>query len=101
MSRVLVLGGGITGLTAAYRLRQAGIEVKLLEASDRTGGIVGTTLAPDGAVREWGPDCFIATKPRARDLAIELGLEGELVGTRGEHRRSFVLRCGQLYYEQR
>jgi oxygen-dependent protoporphyrinogen oxidase len=96
MSRVLVLGGGITGLTAAYRLAEAGLEVLLLEASERTGGIVGTTRASSGAVREWGPDCFITTKPWAHDLAVELGLEGALVGTRREHRRSFVLARGAL-----
>jgi len=94
--RVVVVGGGMTGLTAAHRLVKLGHETLLLERSERTGGIVATERA-SGRVLEWGPDCFLSgTKPWARDLALELGLEGELVGTRPENRRSFVLCRGRL-----
>jgi oxygen-dependent protoporphyrinogen oxidase len=94
--RVVVVGGGVTGLTAAHRLVKLGHETCLLERTERTGGIVATDRA-SGRVLEWGPDCFLSgTKPWARDLALELGLESELVGTRPENRRSFVLCRGRL-----
>lgn len=95
--RVAVIGGGITGLTAAHRLVERGCEVRLLERSERTGGIVWTERAEGGRVLELGPDCFLTgAKPWAHDLARELGLEAELVRTTTAHRRSFVLTRGRL-----
>ena len=76
----VVVGGGITGLTAAYVLGQAGVRTTLLEASDRLGGKV-RTFAGDGFVVEEGPDSFIAIRPAAAQLCRELGLGGDLVGT--------------------
>ena len=66
--RVVVIGGGITGLTAAYRLtqaaqaREAPLEVVLLEASGRLGGTIATH-SQDGLLLEQGPDCFLSAKP--------------------------------------
>jgi oxygen-dependent protoporphyrinogen oxidase len=87
----VVLGGGISGLTAAYRLSKLGAEVQLLEERERTGGIVATRRE-GGRVLELGPDCFLTgPKPWARDLALELGLEAELQPIRTGDRRSFIL----------
>jgi protoporphyrinogen/coproporphyrinogen III oxidase len=88
--RILVLGGGITGLAAAYEAAKRGAEVTLLEGSERLGGKIRTeTLA--GCVAEAGPDSFITTKPDMVELVKELGLEGELVGTAGPSTVSVVL----------
>lgn len=79
--RVVVVGGGITGLTAAYRLVRSGSppgEVLLLEAADRLGGKLHTSVV-DGMPVEDGADSFVLRKPWALDLARELGLEEELV----------------------
>ncbi|MEM9608114.1 MAG: protoporphyrinogen oxidase [Actinomycetota bacterium] len=75
---VVVLGGGITGLTAAYRLASAGAEVALLERSDRLGGCIetGTML---GRPVEHGPDMFLGRVPWARELCTDLGLDDDLV----------------------
>lgn len=82
MSRphVVVVGGGITGLTAAYRLRQArpGVAVTLLEAAPRLGGKIVTEHV-DGFVVEGGPDSLVTFKPQAVGLARELGLERRLI----------------------
>jgi oxygen-dependent protoporphyrinogen oxidase len=107
--RAVVIGGGITGLTACYRLTQqaqAGnlpLDVVLLEAGDRLGGVIATRHeacpAPrsgDGLVLEEGPDCFLATKPWGVELCDELGLSAELTGTTTEHRQSFIVRRGKL-----
>ncbi|MGZ4150644.1 MAG: protoporphyrinogen oxidase, partial [Actinomycetota bacterium] len=75
--QVVVVGGGITGLTAAYRLQQAGVDVVVLEQDDEPGGKV--RAAEVGGVRlEAGPDSLLARKPWAVDLARELGA-GDLV----------------------
>lgn len=75
---VLVVGGGITGLTAAYALGRAGIPTTLIEASDRLGGKVRTERV-DGFLVESGPDSFIAYRPAALALCRELGLGDAII----------------------
>ena len=74
---VLVVGGGIAGLTAAWRLKQAGIAVRVLEAQERIGG---RTLSlrghfPEGIVAELGAELIDTAHVSLRGLAVELGLE--------------------------
>ena len=76
----VVVGGGITGLAAAYQLARAGIPVLLVEASERLGGKIRTERV-DGFLVEAGPDSFLAYRPAATALARELGLGDELIGT--------------------
>lgn len=78
--RVVVVGGGITGLTAAHELlrTQPGLELVVLEAAARPGGkIAGGPVGP--LVVDAGPDGFLARRPEVADLARELGLDDELV----------------------
>lgn len=99
--QVVVIGGGITGLTTCYRLQRQVSEhalplhITLLEASDRVGGILATAHE-DGVLLEHGPDCFITNKPWGVQLCEELELQEEMIGTTTEHRRSFVVRNGKL-----
>ncbi|HEV2862838.1 MAG TPA: protoporphyrinogen oxidase [Pyrinomonadaceae bacterium] len=95
--RVIVVGGGVSGLAAAHRLLElhAETEVVLLEASARLGGTV-RTYEREGFLLEGGPDSFISEKPAALELARRLGLADRLIGTESRHRRSFVVRGGRL-----
>jgi protoporphyrinogen/coproporphyrinogen III oxidase len=94
MARVVVIGGGITGLAAAYRLqelardREAAIELQVLESGPRPGGIISSQLK-DGFLLEEGPDSFITDKPWALALAKRLGLEKELLPT-NPTRKSYI-----------
>ena len=96
--RVVVVGGGITGLAAAERVAAAlGPEsVLLVEADRRLGGKIATETV-DGAVIEGGPDCFLAAKPAGLALVRHLGLEGELIGTDPRFRKSFIRRGRRLH----
>ena len=78
--RIAVIGGGVTGLAAAYeaRARDADAEIVVHEASDRVGGKLWTTTFAGRAVDE-GADAFLARVPWGLDLCRELGLEGTLV----------------------
>lgn len=100
--RVVIVGGGITGLTAAYRLLRAGrdesgapLEVTLLEERPRLGGNIQTEKR-DGFLIDGGPDSFVATKPQATALCKELGLGESLIVTTEENRKVYVLRKGEL-----
>lgn len=95
MKHVVVIGGGISGLTAAYRLHRAGARVTLLEASDHLGGVIGSVREGD-CLLETGPDCWASNKPAAMELANELGLGDQIIGTRPGTRRSFILHHGRL-----
>ncbi len=80
--RVLVVGGGITGLAAARALALArvGARVVLAEAAPRLGGKISTERT-DGLLLEHGPDSILATRPAGAALVRELGLGEELTGT--------------------
>ncbi len=91
MPRIAILGGGISGLAAAYQLSKEGQpDFVLYEASPRLGGTV-ETVRHDGFVIECGPDSWVSEKPWARDLAIELGLEAELLSSLDQQRRNYLL----------
>src|ERR1700722_3021220 len=77
---VVIVGGGISGLSAAYDLARAGISHTLFEKQPRLGGVI-ETRTQDGCVLECGPDSFLAAKPDLLALIKELGLEGEVIGS--------------------
>ncbi|HEX8991565.1 MAG TPA: protoporphyrinogen oxidase [Anaerolineales bacterium] len=105
MKRIVIVGGGIAGLSAAYyaaqRLGKAseGAHITVLEASDRWGGKITTDRVPFGGgefIIEGGPDTFLATKPYATTLCRELGLGGRLHGTNPDLKNTYVLHRGRL-----
>ena len=95
---VVVVGGGIAGLAAAYRLAKLDptVAVTLVEAEDRLGGKILTERI-DGFVIEGGPDSFLAGKPRGVGLCEELGLGDRLQGTMPQGRRAYVWSRGRLH----
>jgi len=101
ISRVAVVGGGITGLTAAHRLYELAssarhpIHVILHEATQRLGGVV-STVRRDGLLIEEGPDSILAEKPWAHELAARVGLSGHVIRTNPAQRRSFIVRRRRL-----
>lgn len=80
MTRVVVVGAGITGLAAAWRLRRdlPGAEVVVLEAGERPGGLVHTSPF-DGVPLDTAADAFLARVPDAVALCAELGIDDQLV----------------------
>jgi oxygen-dependent protoporphyrinogen oxidase len=95
MKRIAVIGGGISGLSAAFTLekhRRKGIplEYVLLESSNRFGGVIQTERL-DGCVLEAGPDSFLTEKPWAADLCRELGLGDQLIGSNDAERKTYLL----------
>jgi protoporphyrinogen/coproporphyrinogen III oxidase len=92
---VVIVGGGISGLSAAYDLARAGITHTLFEKMPRLGGVI-ETRTEDGCLLECGPDSFISSKPEALALIKELGLEGEVIGSNDHQRTTHILKHGKL-----
>ncbi|MGH7831078.1 MAG: FAD-dependent oxidoreductase, partial [Candidatus Binatia bacterium] len=99
--RVVIVGGGISGLAAANRLLELGrerkinLEVFLLEASRRLGGVIATARIGDFLI-EAGPDSFITEKPWALNLCERLGISPRLISTNPAHPTIYVVRRGRL-----
>lgn len=91
---VVVVGGGISGLSAARDLCLAGLRVALLEADDRCGGKIRTDRVRNFVI-DSGPDTLLGHKPAALSLCRELGLDASLVPPLTP-RTTFVLRRGTL-----
>src|SRR5262244_1265092 len=100
--KLVVVGGGITGLAAAHRAvelareRSVELELTLVEARDRLGGTIATERA-GGFLVETGPDSFLSEKPWALALCRRLGVEHRLVRTDDRFRKVFVWRAGRLH----
>ena len=94
-SQVIVVGGGIAGLAAAYELHREQIRFVLLEAAGRTGGVIFSEPV-DGFTIDGGPDSLLIQKPGGIRLAEELGLGPRLVVTKLP-RIAYIQRDGRLY----
>jgi len=100
--KLVVVGGGISGLAAAHRAteiaRERGVPLDLtvLESRDRLGGTIATERA-DGFLVEAGPDSFLSEKPWALALCRRLGVEDQLVRTDDRFRKVYVWRGNRLH----
>ena len=93
---VAVIGGGISGLAAAWALQKRRVPYVLLEAGDRFGGVIRTEKER-GFLIEAGPDAILAQKPEGMALCRELGLGERLVPTDPERRAVYVLHRRKLH----
>jgi oxygen-dependent protoporphyrinogen oxidase len=93
--KIIVIGGGITGLAAAHRLlelkdeNKSEINLKILDSSPRLGGNI-STLIQNNLLIEEGPDSFITAKPHALNLCKRLGLENDLIPTSEKNRNTLI-----------
>src|SRR6202162_1092113 len=100
MKRIAIVGGGISGLAAAFALeerRRAGdsLEDAGYESGPRFGGVLATDQV-DGCLVEAGPDSFLTEKPWAADLCRRLGMEDQLIGSNDSDRKTYILLKGKL-----
>jgi protoporphyrinogen/coproporphyrinogen III oxidase len=100
MKRIAIIGGGVSGLSAAYALekqKEKGAELSyvLFEAGSRLGGVIATERVGDFVI-EAGPDSFLTEKPWAADLCRELGLGDQLISSNDAERQTHILLNGRL-----
>jgi oxygen-dependent protoporphyrinogen oxidase len=100
MTRIAIIGGGISGLAAGFALEQCrssgvNVEYVLYESSARLGGVLRTEQV-DGCLVEAGPDSYLSEKPWATDLCRALGLGDQLIGSNDADRKTYILANGRL-----
>ncbi len=95
MLPVAIVGGGISGLSTAYYLQQAGIGGALIERRAYLGGVIVSEVVDDCLI-EGGPDSFLSAKPWAMELITELGLADQVIGSNDHLRVTYVVRGGRL-----
>lgn len=102
MKKIVIIGGGISGLATAWLLREkaqvAGkeLEITLLEKEDRPGGKMRSIKA-DGYTCEWGPNGFLDSKPQTLDLCKAIGVENNLHRSNDNARKRFIFSGGELH----
>ncbi len=100
MKRIAIIGGGISGLSAAYTIekkRQSGtpVDYVLFESSPRLGGVLVTDRV-EGCLVEAGPDSFLTEKPWAADLCGKIELGDQLIGSNDSERKTYIVAKGKL-----
>ncbi|MBT5926672.1 MAG: protoporphyrinogen oxidase [Verrucomicrobia bacterium] len=91
---IAILGGGITGLAAAYELGQLGHKATIFEASPRIGGVI-ETIRKDGFLAECGPNTLLETSPRIGKLISDLGLDSRKRYANPEMKNRYIVRGGK------
>ena len=100
--KIVIIGGGISGLATAYSLEEIArkkgesISITLFEKNNRIGGNI-LTERTDGFLIEGGPDCFLSEKPWAIQLCERLGMGESLLRTNDEYRKTYILLNGHLH----
>ena len=87
--KITIIGGGISGLSAAFELQNSGHDITLLEGTDRLGGKILTSEI-EGFDIDAGPDSFLTRDPEMRELCFDLGLGEELVSPTGKPAKIWV-----------
>ena len=94
MKSVAIIGAGITGLTAAFHLKRAGVSVTLYEAGNRAGGVI-QSFRKDGFLAEFGPNTILETSPKIAQLIREAGLESRKLASDPKAEARYVVRYGR------
>ncbi|MGH7508396.1 MAG: protoporphyrinogen oxidase [Gemmatimonadales bacterium] len=95
MASVAIVGAGLTGLTAAYRLKQAGNRVAVYEASNRIGGSIKTERR-EGYLAELGPNSMAPPTGPVAELLAGLGLDSSRITAATAARKRYIVRRGRL-----
>lgn len=101
MRRVVIVGGGISGLATAYYVKRGAaqggddVNVVVLEKEGDPGGKM-KTFHEEGFIIEWGPNGFLTNKPDTLELVASLGMDAMLLESSDSSRKRYVFIDGSL-----
>ena len=96
MKRIAVIGAGISGLSAAHWIAQAGHDVTIFEQSDRVGGSIHS-VRENGFLFEAGPNSLLDNTPATLELCDSLGITGELEKQPLRTKSRYIFLNGRLH----
>jgi len=106
VKHIIIVGGGVAGLGAAYKIRRAAdagseLQFTLVEKDERLGGKLRTDHVPDPAtggefVVDGGSDSFLTDKPAVHRVARQLGIYEDETGTIESNKKTFIVKRGKL-----
>lgn len=102
MKKVIVIGGGLSGLSTAWFLAEraksdtVSLDITLLEKENQPGGKI-RSVKEDGFLCEWGPNGFLDNKPQTLELCRRLGIDGELLRSNDNARKRYIFSGGELH----
>ena len=95
MKKVAVIGGGISGLVAAYSISKKGHEVVVFEKKAEIGGVMQSYREGDFLV-EKGPNSMMISSSTVEDFFKEIGLADEILEGNAKAKKRFILKNGKL-----
>jgi len=96
MSRLIVIGAGISGLTTAFWAQRSGWDVIVLESASVPGGTMRTEIEGEWMV-ETGPNSALETTPIIKEMCALAGIEKERMYANSESDKRYILRGGELF----
>ena len=96
MNRTAIIGGGISGLTAAYWLKKGGSPITLFEKRNQVGGSI-ITEKTDGYLVDYGPNSTLETSVELTRLIREIGLEEQKIYGNDASNNRYIVKNGTLY----
>lgn len=93
--KIVVLGGGISGLTTGYLLKKEGFDVTVLEKKSQPGGSI-ETIVENGFLFDKGPNSSLETYPIIKKIVDDIGLSNELVYANPEGSKRYILKNNNL-----
>jgi len=91
---IVVIGGGVAGLTVAYRLTEKNYNVTVLEGKSHVGGAMYSS-SREGYLSEYGPNSILETSPLVTELIGEIGLGQDKVYANEQAKNRYIVRDGK------
>lgn len=93
-TEIIIIGGGLTGLTLGYYLKKAGKDFLIVEQQNRTGGVINT-ISEHGFRYETGPNTGVLSSPEIVELFDSLVNDCKLIIANPDSKKRYIWKKGR------